>query len=88
MYQHPNVFKCNICTAPNCPLSHKQMQQATDTSQCKVYRHPVPFRMPILVQLASDSKKINTLKDVLEAFGFQIREKLTYPYFTLVVKNV
>ena len=87
MKSHKHTLNCNICTAPNCPLNHKQMQNATDTTQCGYFRHPVPFKVPILVHLASDENKIGAVRDLLSEHGFQIQEKLTYPYFKLVMKG-
>ena len=87
MKQHTHVFKCNICDAPRCILSNKQMQQATDTTSCGAFRNPRQFKMPILVQLACDEDKIEAMKNVLTQHGFQIQEKLNYPYFKLVTKD-
>jgi hypothetical protein len=68
-------------------LSSKAFKNATDTSNCGAFRKATPYRMPILVQLASDEKKIGALKELLSKFDFQIQEKLKYPYFALVTKN-
>ena len=82
-----SIHRCNICTITNCPVSSKQMKNLNDSSKCSSFRKPVPFRIPILVQLASDEKKIGALKELLSNFDFQIQEKMNYPYFSLVVKN-
>lgn len=81
------ILKCNTCAAQNCPVSSKQMKNLTDSSTCGAYRHSVPFSAPMLMHLVYDPAKVNALKEVLSQHDLQIRERLQYPFFTLVTKN-
>lgn len=80
-----NLFNCNICENRSCPYSDKQLS-GMDTTKCKHFLEPEPFKLPILVRLVEEGQA-NVVNKLLGMFGLTIRETHEKPYFMLVVQG-
>ena len=78
-----NLLKCNVCENRGCPFSDKQLN-SMDSSRCKSYVSPEPFRVPILVQLLNSGQS-GIVTKLLGDFGLRLKETNEKPYFMLVV---
>lgn len=95
--EKPKGSDCNSCVAFKCRkinseyprLRNKHKFSATQLAhmQCMGFLCPKPFKVPLLMHLATKPDKIQPMNDLLNHFKFQLSEKERYPYFYLKVKK-
>lgn len=83
--RHLHTFNCNICTGTRCKIRSREMQHLRDSSNCHFFTRGRPnLRAPIIMQLLTNSSKIDATNKVLDSFGITVQELDRYPYFRLV----
>lgn len=90
-YMKQNLLKCNKCAVSNCKNWHKDKHgnnicSENDTSKCRSFLPFDSFTLPLLEHLLTE-EKVQDTTDVLNSFGFKIRETGRYPFFKLVLSN-
>jgi len=95
--EKPKGNDCNSCVAFKCRkisseyprLRTKHKFSATQLAhmECMGFLCPKPFKVPLLMHLATETSKVQAMSDLLSAFKFQLAEKERYPYFILKMKK-
>ena len=75
-----NLTKCNVCEFPT---RCKKVDWIQDSSECGSFIEPKSLTVSLLSLLMTDSRKIQDATDLLERFGFRVREIERYPFFRL-----
>ncbi len=95
--EKPKGSDCNSCVAFKCRkisseyprLRTKHKFSATQLAhmKCTGYLCPKPYKVPLLMHLVTEPRKIQAMSDLLRMFKFQLSEKERYPYFILKMKK-
>jgi len=95
--EKPKGNDCNICVAFKCRkisseypkfrTKHKFSATQLAHMECGGFLCPKPFKMPLLMHLATKTYKIQAMNDLLNTFKFQLSEKEGYPYFILKARK-
>ena len=95
--EKPKGNDCNICVAfkcrkisseyPRLRTKHKFSAAQLAHMECGGYLCPKPFKVPLLIHLATKPSKIQAMNDLLSIFKFQLAEKERYPFFILKMKK-
>ena len=79
------MLQCNECVVKSCRRmkNKNNLSMYELRSECTNFLPPIPFKLPVLMHLLSDNKKVSNTHKVLESFGFKVEEQGTKPYFKL-----
>jgi hypothetical protein len=47
-----------------------------------------PFKVPLLMHLATNPRKVDDMNKLLSKFKFRLQEKVKYPYFHLFMGEI
>ena len=88
---------CNVCVTYRCRkvnsefprmrMKYKLSAKELGQMNCTGFKEPLPWKIPMLVQLATNKQKVQALNDLLTKFGIQLQERKSYPYFRLFIKK-
>ena len=71
----------------NCMVDCREEMFSKVGTNCSAWVPPEKFNTPLIKHLMSDDKKANKCVEVLNAFGFIIKETPKYPGFKLEPKK-
>lgn len=88
---------CSVCVTYRCRkvnsefprmrMKYKLSAKELGQMNCTGFKKPLPWKIPMLVQLATGEGKVQALNDLLTKYGFQLQERKSYPYFRLLIKK-
>lgn len=80
------MHECNNCDR-HCRINLDKLSREEMLSDCSYHLTPSIFKLPILLHLMTDDRKLNLTKELLEINNIEIKEKERYPYFILKDKR-
>lgn len=82
-------YKCNRISSeyPRIRTKHKLSPTELCFGDCTAFKNPQPWKIPVLMHLATDPSKVQAMNDLLTGFGFTLSERIKYPYFKLTMKK-
>jgi hypothetical protein len=84
------AFKCSKITSefPKFRVSCKFTASELAHMDCPNYMEAKPFKVPLLMHLATNPRKVGGMNEVLSKFKFRLQEKVKYPYFHLFMGEI